>query len=93
MCYFQKFLVCSLALIFMYMIIILFTSFSSSSFPSSSSILFAVKAVAYPGDPDVVVSLFRKQGWKQYRAELLDEIPKGRWPMEGGIQREPFRIS
>lgn len=52
-----------------------------------------MKAVAYPGDPDVVVSLFRKQGWKKYRAEVLEEIPKDRWPMNETAVREPFRIN
>jgi hypothetical protein len=58
------------------------------------SSLLTVKAVAYPGDPEVVVSLFRKQEWKKYRAEVLDEIPKTRW-LSGneGVVKEPFRIN
>jgi len=51
-----------------------------------------MKAVAYPGDPEVVVSLFRNQGWKKYRAELLEEIPKDRWPMNETNITEPFRL-
>ena len=52
-----------------------------------------MKAVAYPGDPDVVVSLFRKQGWKKYREEVMQEIPKDRWPTNEASIREPFRIN
>jgi hypothetical protein len=54
----------------------------------------AVKAVAYPGDPEVVVSLYRKQEWKKYRAEVLNEIPKTRWLRgDEGVVKEPFRIN
>ena len=50
--------------------------------------------MAYPADPEVVVSLFRKQEWKKYRAEVLHDIPKDRW-LSGneGIVKEPFRIN
>ena len=52
-----------------------------------------VKAVAYPGDPEVVVSLFRKQEWGNFRKNVLDEIPKDRWLMnEEKNGKEPFRI-
>jgi CRP-like cAMP-binding protein/tetratricopeptide (TPR) repeat protein len=38
------------------------------------------KAVVYPGDPDIVVDLFRKQNWQQYKLEVMQDISKSRWP-------------
>lgn len=38
------------------------------------------KAVVYPGDPDIVVDLFRKQNWQQYKSEVMQDISKSRWP-------------
>lgn len=39
-----------------------------------------LKAVHYPGDPHIVVSLYRKQEWKHYKELMMADIPKNRWP-------------
>lgn len=52
------------------------------TFPVDDAFLDRVrdKAVVYPGDPDIVVSLYRKQNWDAYRQEVMQGISKHRWP-------------
>jgi hypothetical protein len=49
------------------------------------------KATLYPGDPDIVVTLFRKQEWRQYKAEIMATIPKDRWPTKIA-DYDPFSV-
>ncbi len=49
------------------------------------------KSTLYPGDPDIVVSLFRKQEWRKYKEEIMETIPKDRWPTKL-VDYEPFNI-
>lgn len=49
------------------------------------------KATLYPIDPDIAVSLFRQKGWQEYRSEILDAVPKDRWPKKN-VGVEPFLI-
>eukprot|EP00597_Dinobryon_sp_UTEXLB2267_P014299 CAMPEP_0170116102 /NCGR_PEP_ID=MMETSP0020_2-20130122/12003_1 /TAXON_ID=98059 /ORGANISM="Dinobryon sp., Strain UTEXLB2267" /LENGTH=1446 /DNA_ID=CAMNT_0010344023 /DNA_START=151 /DNA_END=4491 /DNA_ORIENTATION=- len=49
-----------------------------------------IKAVHYPADPDIVVSLHRQQEWKLYKDEVIREIPKHKWPPKL-VAFEPFR--
>jgi hypothetical protein len=53
------------------------------TFPVDDSFLSFVKtkAVTYPGDPDVVVSLFRQQNWRKYRQVCVGLI--GIWCILG----------
>jgi hypothetical protein len=49
-----------------------------------------LKAVHYPADPDIVVSLYREQEWKLYKNEVIKKIPKDKWPPKVASV-EPFR--
>jgi len=65
------------------------------TFPVDDSFLQFVKtkAVSYPGDPDVVVALFRQQNWRKYRQGVMEAIPKQRWPSSDKDMKETFRIA
>ena len=54
-------------------------------------ILSPDKATKYPLDSDIVVSLFRQQGWQKYKAEVMEEVPKDRWPAHSK-HYEPFHV-
>jgi hypothetical protein len=49
-----------------------------------------IKSVRYPEDPDIVVSLHRQQEWTLYKKEVMDNIPKDRWPTKL-VEYEPFK--
>lgn len=48
------------------------------------------KAAIYPGDPTLVVSLYKSQEWKRYRKEVVEGINKDRWPIQAE-NHEPFK--
>ncbi|RYH27871.1 hypothetical protein EON65_12880 [archaeon] len=49
------------------------------------------KALVYPGDPDIVVSLYRKNEWSDYRKEVMKGISTTRWP-KSLVAHEPFSV-
>ena len=52
-----------------------------------------VKAVRYPADPDIVVSLYRNHEWQQYKKTVIKEVPKDKWPPEPKAHEAPeFRV-
>lgn len=49
------------------------------------------KGVVYPGDPDIVVNLYRQQEWGHYCKETMKDISTVRWPTTLKAH-EPFNI-
>jgi hypothetical protein len=49
------------------------------------------KAIHYPGDPDLVVNMYRGIEWSHYKDEMIKNIPKNRWPKKFDTH-EPFNI-
>jgi hypothetical protein len=50
------------------------------------------RSIRYPEDSDLVVQIEKKKKWKIYRSELMNNIPKERWPSRE-TDLEPFHTT
>jgi len=50
------------------------------------------RSIVYPGAADVVLSLFRKEGWNTAKKEIVDQVPKDRWPGVKAQRPVPFKF-
>jgi hypothetical protein len=54
--------------------------------------LYVARSIVYPGAADVVLSLFRKEGWNTKKKEIVDQVPKDRWPGVKAKRPMPFKF-
>lgn len=55
-------------------------------------LLYVARSIVYPGAADVVLSLFRKEGWNTAKKEIVDQVPKDRWPGVKAQRPVPFKF-
>jgi hypothetical protein len=70
----------------------MFTVCNNNMHVFSCAVLYVARSIVYPGAADVVLSLFRKEGWNTAKKEIVDQVPKDRWPGVKSQRPMPFKF-